>query len=65
MKENFYICVICMLIKLFKPQFSSLNVPFKKKNKLIFYRQMSEIKTALFRKEASERLWTKQILLEK
>lgn len=30
MKENFYICVICMLIKLFKLQFSSLNVPFEK-----------------------------------
>lgn len=54
MKENFYICVICMLIKLFKPQFSSLNVPFKEI--LVFCRQMSEIKTSLFRKEATERL---------
>lgn len=43
-----------MLIKLFKLQFSSFNVPFKKI--LIFYRQMSEIKTWVFRGEANERL---------
>lgn len=54
MKENFYICVICML--LFKPHFSSLNVPLKKKSTLIFYRQMPEIKTLLVKKEATERL---------
>lgn len=54
MKQNFYICVICMLIKLFKLQFSSFNVPFKKI--LIFYRQMSEIKTWVFRGEANQRL---------
>lgn len=55
MKQNFYICVICMLIKLFKLQFSSFIVPLKK-NQLIFYRQMSEIKTRVFRREANERL---------
>lgn len=43
-----------MLIKLFKLQFSSFIVPFKKL--LIFYRQMSEIKTWVFRRETSERL---------
>lgn len=46
-----------MLIKLFKLQFSSFIVPFKKKKKrLIFYRQMSQIKTWVFRREANERL---------